>query len=101
MVQAQTMFVLDLRVHTQNLGGRWLAFETQTGILVFADTEEQAIDRLQDTVSLTLDSIAEDGWQYAAGYLADRIQSLQAVPELSWKVGNIIPTEKPELANVL
>ena len=101
MVQTQPMFVFDLRVHTQNLGPRWFAFETQTGILVFADTEEQAVERLQDTVSLTLDSIAEDGWQYAAGYLADRIQSLKVVPKISWKVGSIIPTEKPELANVL
>lgn len=47
---------LSLHVGTQDLGPWWMAFEQRTGIVVFEDSEDAAVERLKKALDLVLDS---------------------------------------------
>ena len=48
---------LSLKVYTSDIGPHWMAAELQTGLLVFAESEQAATNRLNETVDFVLDTI--------------------------------------------
>ena len=46
-----------LRVGTADTGPHWTAFEKRLGIMVFADSKEDAVDRLKKAVNFTMSNI--------------------------------------------
>ena len=92
--------VFDLRVHTEDVGPYWLAFEAQLGILVFADTEVAAKDRLKDTITLVIDDLAQYGHGRIRNYLNRHDVHPTLVERAPWAFGDIIAAEEPHFSDV-
>ena len=50
---------LALQVGAEDIGPYWTAFETRLGIMVFADSKEDAVNRLRTAIDFTINSIID------------------------------------------
>ena len=92
--------VFDLCVHTEDTGSHWLAIETRLGILVFADTQLAAIDRLKNTITLVLNDLSQYGQGEVRSYLQSHNVHPTIVERAPWAFGVIKASEEPNFANV-
>ena len=92
--------VFDLRVNTENMGSHWLAFETRLGILVFANTQLSAIDRLKNTITLVLNDLSKYGQAQVSNYLNNHDVHPKLVERAPWAFGDITTIEEPYFADV-